>query len=152
MAVSNKCVNNKKGKSFHGSEENETQDERPNPIDSSPLSCRIISVISGESPKKCLEEEIQNSPSGENIKKKSASSNGTQQPENNSHKNKPTGIRQSSFERNDGWMLKVRHHDTRISGHNHRDDSDSATGLGVLRQSSHTSMPRSQQDCENVCP
>ena len=103
-------------------------------------------------PKKCLEKEIQNSPSGENMKKKSASSNGTQQPENNSHKNKPTGIRQLSIERNDDWVLKVRHHDTRISGHNHSDDSDSSARLGVLRQSSHTSMPRSQQDCENVCP
>lgn len=150
VAVSNKCVNNRKGQNFHGPEENETQDERPNPIESSPLSCRIISVTSGESPKKCIEEKIQNSPSGENIKKISAS--GTQQPDNNSHKNQPTGIRQLSFERNDDWVLKVRHHDTRISGDNHSDNFDSAAGLGVLRQSSQTSMPRSQQDRENVCP
>lgn len=59
-----------KGQSFQGTEENETQDERPNPIESGPLSCRIISVTSGESPKKCIEEKIQNSPSGKTLKKK----------------------------------------------------------------------------------
>lgn len=66
-------------------------------------------------------------------------------------KNQP-GVRQLSFERNDDWVLKVRYHDTRISGHNHSDEFDSAAGLDISIQSSQTSMPRSQQDRENVCP